>query len=1056
MGAHLPGPPFKTDTSQPLKDARLPSRTRLYEEHRNSSKASRTQIPIAYGSKLKIATLNVRSLMKSTMHRQIVEYMRTHGIHILGMQETRSKNTTQYVVDNYTFMTVSTVTSNQPEYAGVGFVLSPMARDALVRTTFTSSRIACLSVLIKGGELNILNTYVPQNARPEDERRDHFDQLQRATSQIARKGPFIVLGDFNSRFQGKLHGEEDVLGPYIFGKGWTAVGEDADNRFLLVDFCRANEMLVANTWFQQPPAKQVTFKEPSTHFLPSDNNSWDPAHFAQLDFCLVPQRWRNSCINVYSQPRANLDSDHFPVVLLLQVNLGARPRAARCARWDFKQATAAQIDAMNQTINTTLEQNFLHQDPTVRWGALSTLFAQAIDEHIPRQTVQPKQPWISQTTLDLLARRGQIRLEGDMDQVAELNKEIRKAAKRDKRKWLEEQLSTGDWRPITNLKKPFPHKTLMLTDNTGTEQAKSNAEIFVTHLATNQWQEAGQPHGLATTAIYPTVPTISEATISIEEVREAIRQSEAAKRAGKDNIPNDFWKQLEGRGLSALVSLFQVCWDSQTSPQQWKIAQVVGIFKKGAATDPANYRPISLLQTCYKLYARIIANRLAAGLGDKIRELQFGFRKGRSTSEAIYLVRRLQDLVDAKKFQVLYLMFLDWSKAFDKIRPTALHIALQRLGVPRHMCAVVKELVSNPLFEVIMDDHISSCKEQKSGIRQGCTLSPLLFILLQTVLFHDVQSRYLTKHPLSVTPQIPFFDIEFADDTVLIARTGEHMQDLLWYVQDEASKYNLHLNLDKTKLILYNSDTSIAFRYGSLVQQVSSVVYLGGLIDETGKPGPEVRRRISESRQVFQKLKRVWRHAGLSIRKKLRIYKACIVSKLIYNLSTLWLTDSQLSNLDSFHLRCLRAIANIPTTWGAMQQQITRVSNHEVRMRLGETLMSQEIRLHQLKLLGHILRRPIRHPTRIVSYDRFLQPQILGGPFRAGVRRGKWTEQVLALATTIFNDHFFQGAGGQREIRHKIMEVAANRGWWFRVVGIVRTQRRQREGHGEQVHAHGR
>ena len=82
-------------------------------------------------------------------------------------------------------------------------------------------------------------------------------------------------------------------------------------------------------------------------------------------------------------------------------------------------------------------------------------------------------------------------------------------------------------------------------------------------------------------------------------------------------------------------------------------------FQEGSATDPANYRPLSLLQTCYKLYARIIANRLTAGLDDRIRELQFGFRKGRSTSEAIYLVRRLQDLVDAKKCQVL--MFLDWS-----------------------------------------------------------------------------------------------------------------------------------------------------------------------------------------------------------------------------------------------------------------------------------------------------------------------------------------------------------------------------------------------------------
>ena len=90
-----------------------------------------------------------------------------------------------------------------------------------------------------------------------------------------------------------------------------------------------------------------------------------------------------------------------------------------------------------------------------------------------------------------------------------------------------------------------------------------------------------------------------------------------------------------------------------------------------------------------------------------------------------------------------------------------------------------------------------------------------------------MQVAYLNKHPLSVTPQIPFFDVEFADDTVLIARTQQHMQDLLWFVQDEASKYNLLLNTDKTKLILYNSEATVAFRDGNLVPQVSSIVYLG-------------------------------------------------------------------------------------------------------------------------------------------------------------------------------------------------------------------------------------
>ena len=54
-----------------------------------------------------------------------------------------------------------------------------------------------------------------------------FEKLQQAISQIARKGPFVVLGDFNSRRQGR-----HVLGPHMFGKGWAAVGEETDNRLV--------------------------------------------------------------------------------------------------------------------------------------------------------------------------------------------------------------------------------------------------------------------------------------------------------------------------------------------------------------------------------------------------------------------------------------------------------------------------------------------------------------------------------------------------------------------------------------------------------------------------------------------------------------------------------------------------------------------------------------------------------------------------------------------------------------------------------------------------------
>ena len=200
------------------------------------------------------------------------------------------------------------------------------------------------------------------------------------------------------------------------------------------------------------------------------------------------------------------------------------------------------------------------------------------------------------------------------------------------------------------------------------------------------------------------------------------------------------------------------------------------------------------------LYARILAARLSAGLDPFLRENQCGFRHGRSTNEAIFLIRRLQDLidakdlVDAKRNQALFLLFLDWSKAFDTIKPAALHLVLQRLKIPSRMCSAIRDLTASPVFEVVVNGEISMQKKYVSGIRQGRTLSPLLFISLQTVMFHDIEREFLGKYPLATTSTVPFFDVEFAGDTVLISRNNEHLQRLLHLVQRKAAKYNFRLS----------------------------------------------------------------------------------------------------------------------------------------------------------------------------------------------------------------------------------------------------------------------
>ena len=150
-------------------------------------------------------------------------------------------------------------------------------------------------------------------------------------------------------------------------------------------------------------------------------------------------------------------------------------------------------------------------------------------------------------------------------------------------------------------------------------------------------------------------------------------------------------------------------------------------------------------------------------------------------------------------------------------------------------------------------------------------------------MFHDIEREFLGKYPLAITPTVPFFDVEFADDTVLISRNSEHLQRLLHLVQREAAKYNLHLNLGKCKLVLYNTETAIFFIDGSQVPLASSVVYLGALIDSKGKPGHEVSKKIRDSRRVFKTLLRVWKHTRISTKRKIDIYYACVVSKLMYS-----------------------------------------------------------------------------------------------------------------------------------------------------------------------------
>ena len=229
-------------------------------------------------------------------------------------------------------------------------------------------------------------------------------------------------------------------------------------------------------------------------------------------------------------------------------------------------------------------------------------------------------------------------------------------------------------------------------------------------------------------------------------------------------------------------------------------ANIAVLFKKGSTDNPENYRPIALLNTTYKILASIIQRRLAEGMDQAIDEMQFGFRKGRSTSQPLQIVRRTAEIVE-EAGDSMYMLLIDWEKAFDKVDQERLIFALERMGIPRKIIGIIKKLYEKPNFAVKDRGRTSTRRRQRAGIRQGCPLSPYLFGILMTVIMEDVENGLteLEREGLRQgTPQRTGINkVFYADDTILLTTTKQSMENLLHSIERESAKYNMRLNKQK-------------------------------------------------------------------------------------------------------------------------------------------------------------------------------------------------------------------------------------------------------------------
>ena len=225
-------------------------------------------------------------------------------------------------------------------------------------------------------------------------------------------------------------------------------------------------------------------------------------------------------------------------------------------------------------------------------------------------------------------------------------------------------------------------------------------------------------------------------------------------------MTSDILKEVREQGIVELANVFRNIQDRGEIPLEWADSYTIPIYKgKGDALSCSKYQGVRLLEHGMKLWETIMEERLREIV--KIDECQFGFQEVKSTIDATFILRQVQEKHVEKK--ELFHVFVNLEKAFDGVPREIIRWALRRRKVPERLINMVMALYVNASSKVKTSSGTSEEFGIRVGVHQGSPLSPLLFVLVM-----EEATRGERRE---------FWELLYADDLVITAETREEACD---------------------------------------------------------------------------------------------------------------------------------------------------------------------------------------------------------------------------------------------------------------------------------------
>jgi hypothetical protein len=425
-------------------------------------------------------------------------------------------------------------------------------------------------------------------------------------------------------------------------------------------------------------------------------------------------------------------------------------------------------------------------------------------------------------------------------------------------------------------------------------------------------------------------------------------------------------------------------------PEEWKLANVTPIFKKGRKALPCNYRPVSLTSQVCKIMESIIRDKMIEHISTwkLLRDSQHGFMRSRSclTNVLTFLEKVTEFVDDGSPVDVIY---LDFQKAFDKVPHERLLLKLKAHGIDENVLLWIRKWLVGRRQRVVLNGVTSTWKPVESGVPQGSVLGPTLFLIY----VNDMDSV------------VEVLLLKFADDSKLYDKVKtevdrQRIQRDLVRLVEWSEDWQMSFNVQKCKVmhIGHNNPEHSYSMNGEELQTVEEEKDLGIVITKDLKPSNQCVAAVKAANRTLGMFNRSFEHKTIDTVKT--VYKSLIRPHLEYCVQA-WSPSlkKDIALMESVQRRATKLVPELKDKSYDERLNVFNLTSHEERRERGDMIQTFQI----IKGKQDIKADQFFEKTS-VKHTRGHSEKLYKKPVRLNIRKTFFSQRVVTNWNNLSRD----------------------------------------------------